>query len=110
MLGADFKKHAEPNSGIPVAKPTRLRVPTQTDRIMNMLRLEQMRAREDQEFETFEESEDFDLDDGETWVSPYEEVFDAEPFAEAPTPAPPAPAPQPPPVGDSPQNVPRADP
>ena len=80
----------------PIAKPTRLRVPSQSDRIMELVRYEQMRAMETREVETFEEADDFDLPDGETWFSPYEEVFepddlvDQAPGAPAPPTAPPS--------------------
>lgn len=76
---------AESVSPDPVAKPLNLRIPTQSQRIMEYVRYEQMRAMERGQVETFEEADDFELDD-EEWVSPYEEVFEAP--AEAPGPAP----------------------
>lgn len=72
----------------PIAKPLNLRVPTQSERIMQYVRFEQMRAQQDREVESFEEADDFDLDDGEQWSSPYEEVFEA---PEIPDPAAPVP-------------------
>lgn len=76
MLKPNQTRYTETNSGVPVAVPTRLKVPSQTERILAHLRLEQMRAREMEEFETMEESDDFELDDGEEWFSPYEENFE----------------------------------
>jgi len=67
----------EKNSGIRVAKPLNLRVPTQSERIMAYVRFEQLRAQQDREVETFEDADDFDMDDGDEWCSPYEEVFEA---------------------------------
>lgn len=86
MLLKDSPGHVEANSGIPVAKPLNLRVPTQSERILSYIRLEQMRAMQDAELETFEEADDFEFEDGEEWVSPYEEVFEPvpDPFVAAP--------------------------
>lgn len=79
----------------PIAKPLRLRVPTQSERIMELVRYEQMRAMQTQEVETFEEADDFELDDGQVWFSPYEEVFEPDPGLDFdPAPAPVAPATQ----------------
>lgn len=87
--------YVETLSPDPVAKPLNLRVPSQTDRIMALIRHEQARAALDREVETFEESDDFDLDDGEQWFSPYEENFEPAPEPVTP-PAPPAPPADPP--------------
>lgn len=85
MLKPGAPIFAETVSSQPVAKPLRLRVPTQSERIMQYVRFEQMRAAESQDIETFEEADDFEFEDGEEWFSPYEEVF--EPL-EDPAPAP----------------------
>lgn len=66
----------------PVELPTRLRAPgSQVDRIRELVRRELSQQARDQGFESFEEADDFELDD-EEWASPYEEVFEpAEPAA-----------------------------
>lgn len=93
MLKDSSRAFAEPHDPTPVAKPTRLRVPTQSERVMAYVRLEHMRAQERGQFETPEEADDFELDDGEEWFSPYEETFEPEvdPLS-PPPPAPPTPA------------------
>lgn len=105
MLKAGSIPFAERVDETPIAKPLRLKVPSQSERIMEMVRYEQMRAMETREVETFEESDDFELDDGQEWFSPYEEVF--EPQEPEPDPAPVAQAtpnapPSEPPPGDAP--------
>lgn len=61
----------------PVSIPTRLRLPqSRTDQIRQFIRAELSRQALDQGHETFSEADDFELDDGETWVSPYEGDFD----------------------------------
>lgn len=72
-------RFTEQNSGIPVAKPLNLRVPTQSERILQYVRYEQMRAAQEREVETFEDADDFEMDDGEEWISPFEEIFEAAP-------------------------------
>lgn len=93
MLRDLTRQFSEPLSDVPVAKPLRLKIPTQSDRIMAYVKLEQMRAQERGQVESFEEADDFELDDGETWFSPYEEVFEATDTSDLPPPAgvPPAP-------------------
>lgn len=104
MLKDPSRAFAEPHDSTPVAKPLRLKVPTQSERVMAYVRLEHMRAQERGQFETPEEADDFELDDGEEWFSPYEETFEPEvdPLAPPPpvSPAPAAPS-SPSPAGDS---------
>lgn len=76
MLKSIEQIFAEVNSGQPVAKPTNLRIPSRSDSIRAYVRLEQMLAQQSREVESFEEADDFELDDSEEWVSPYEEVFE----------------------------------
>lgn len=87
----------EVNSGEPVEIPTRLRL-SGDDKIRQMIRHELFRQAAGQEgMESFEEADDFELGEGDEWVSPYEDGFDpdfdspAEPTKD-PEPAP-APAP-----------------
>lgn len=88
----------EKNSGEQLVTPTGLRIVSSTDRIRQIIRHEMFRRAEDSEHETFEEADDFELDDGETWISPYEENFEPEP-SEPPSPEPPVPpSPPEPPV------------
>lgn len=68
----------EINSGEQLVTPTGLRIVSSTDRIRQLIRHEMFRRQEDAENETFEEADDFDLDDGEEWVSPYEDYFEPE--------------------------------
>lgn len=94
MLKEIAKRFKEVLSPVPVAKPTNLRVPTQTERIMAYVRAEQIRAQQDLEIETFEEADDFEIE-GEEWMSPYEEVFAPagdDPLATVDPPAAPGPA------------------
>lgn len=101
MLQPGALPFSENVSETPVAKPLRLRVPTQSERIMEYVRYEQMRAQQTREVETFEEADDFELSEGEEWFSPYEEIFEPldqpepteAPVAQATQTAPPAPAP-----------------
>lgn len=91
MLKSIEQIFAEVNSGEQVAKPTNLRIPSRSESIRAYVRLEQMLAQQRNQVESFEEADDFDLDDDEQWVSPYEEHFepeDAPPAAAAPAPAP----------------------
>lgn len=61
----------------PVELPSRLRMPmSRTAQIRNMIRFEMSRSAAEQGAETFEEADDFNLPDGEQWVSPYEETFE----------------------------------
>lgn len=105
MLKDLTKRFFERLSPVPVAKPLNLRIPSQSERIMALVRHEHRMASLRDEVETFEEADDFEMDDGELWLSPYEEVFDPGPAApSAPPPAPVAavppasPAPLPAPV------------
>lgn len=87
MLKIGAPSFREPVDPTPIAKPTRLRIPSQSERIMAYVRLEQMRAQEQGQVESFEEADDFEFDDGEEWFSPYEEVFEASDAASLPPPA-----------------------
>lgn len=98
-----FKKKVrtpEINSGEQVELPTRLRMQNRDDRIRQMIRHEMFRSRiADEGMETFEEADDFEMEDGEEWVSPYDNEFDPDfDAAPAPPPAQPAPSPAPPPA------------
>lgn len=96
MLKPGVKLFVEPLSSEPVAKPLRLKIPSQSERIMEYVRFEQFKAQQSQEVETFEEADDFEIDDGEEWFSPYEEIFEAAPEPDlATTPAPASGAPNP---------------
>lgn len=77
MLKDPSKRHVEVLDRRPIAKPTRLKIPSQSERIMAYVRLQQHIAAQSKEVETFEEADDFEFDDGEEWFSPYEEVFEA---------------------------------
>lgn len=90
-----FRETVDPT---PVAKPLNLRIPSQTERILALVRHEQAMAAQRGEFETFEEGDDFELDDGEEWSSPYEEIFEPDPVV--PPPAAPAAAPTPEPKAE----------
>lgn len=71
------ERKQEFNSGEKIELPTRLRMPDRDDRIRQMIRHELFRqAAGKEEAETFEEADDFELDEGEQWVSPYEDGFD----------------------------------
>lgn len=91
------ERKPEYNSGQQVVMPTNLRLPSRDDRIRQLIRHEMFRQAAGQEqAETFEEADDFEMDDGDGWVSPYEDDFDPD-FDRAP-PAKPAPAPEPSPA------------
>lgn len=66
----------EKNSGEVLTQRTGLRIMSSTDRIRQLIRHEMFRANEDKDHESFEDADDFDLDDDEEWVSPYEELFE----------------------------------
>lgn len=87
MLKSLEQVFAEINSGQPVAKPTNLRIPSRSESIRAYVRLEQYLASQRGQFDTLEEADDFELDDGEEWVSPYEDHFEPD---DAPGPAAPA--------------------
>lgn len=103
MIKSGTTLFAESVSDQPVAKPLHLRIPSQSERILAYVRYEQHRAAQEREIETFEEADDFSLDDGEEWFSPHEIVFEpdetpaiaesAPPVATATQTAPPAPVP-----------------
>ena len=104
MLKPGTIPFSEASDPTPIAKPTRLQVPTQSDRIMQMVLQKIASVSQHEELETFEEADDFELDEGEQWFSPYEQVFepdetlaiDAPPVAPAtPTAPPPEPVPAP---------------
>lgn len=96
MLKDLAKVFFEKLSPVRVAKPLNLRVPTQSERILALVRHEYALANMKQEVETFEDADDFSMEE-EEWFSPYEEVFEApsEPVPEpvVTPPAEPAPAP-----------------
>lgn len=104
MLKDPSRSFVEPHDPTPIAKPLRLKIPSQSERVMAYVRLEQMRAQQAREVESFEEADDFEFDDGEEWFSPYEEIFEAAPESSPPPPRSPAPAaPSPPsPAGETP--------
>lgn len=89
MLKDLVQRFVEVLSPTPVVKPLNLRVPSQSERILALVRYEYARAQQSQEVESFEDADDFSLDDGEEWFSPYEEVY--EPQAEPPASSPPLP-------------------
>lgn len=73
QLDSNGFEHLDPT---PVEIPTRLKIPQrQVERIRAMVRREMSLAAESAGAETFEEADDFDLDD-EDWVSPYEYDFE----------------------------------
>lgn len=74
-------KFEEYNSGEVIAARTRLELTT-AERIRQMVRHEISRHAGENDFETFEEADDFEFEDGEEWISPYEEKF--EPAADPP--------------------------
>ena len=76
MIKREQSLFFESVSEVPMQKPTNLRVPSQADRIRQYVRLEQMLAQQSRDVETFDEADDFDLDDDEQWVSPYEDIFE----------------------------------
>lgn len=97
MLKPGAFAHIEVVDETPVAKPLRLKIPSQSERVMEYVRYEQFRAQQSREVETFEEADDFDLDNDEEWFSPYEEVFEAAPEPiDRQDPEPPAPIADPP--------------
>lgn len=67
----------EQNSGEVLVQHTALRISNE-DNIRRIIRQEIFRNTINREAETFEEADDFEFDDGEQWVSPYEEQFDPE--------------------------------
>lgn len=95
----------EPNNGEILVSSTNLRL-DQNDMIRQMIRQEIFRANVNEGAESFEDADDFDLDDGEEWHSDYEESFDPPSVttpisSEAETTPPPATSPPPPPpAGD----------
>lgn len=75
MLKPNATPFSENVSSHQIAKPLNLSVPSQSERLLNLIRLEQLRAAQHAEVETFEEADDFEMED-EEWFSPYEEVFE----------------------------------
>lgn len=71
----------EQNSGETLTQTTQLRI-EDTDGIRKVVRAEMARMAANANLETFEEADDFDLDDGDEWVSPYEEMYEPEPSVE----------------------------
>lgn len=65
----------EHNSGESLTRTTNLSLDS-TERIRQIIRHELVRQDDALYVGTFEEEDDFDFDDGETWNSPYEEVFE----------------------------------
>lgn len=75
-LDADGFEHPDPR---PVELPTRLRMPQrQVDRVRSIIRQELSDEARVRGVETFQESDDFEMDDVEPF-SPYEEVFEPNP-------------------------------
>lgn len=68
----------EKNSGEVLTQRTGLRIMSSTDRIRQLIRHEMFRANEETTHESFADADDFELEDGEEWVSPYEETFEPE--------------------------------
>lgn len=66
---------SEVNDGEELLQRTRLSV-SNIDRVRQIIRHELFRQQVDDSAETFEQADDFDLDDGDEWVSPYEENFE----------------------------------
>lgn len=93
----------EENSGESMVTQTRLHF-SENDRIRQIIRAEMFRRAIDASAETFEEADDFELDDDTEWVSDHEEQFDP-PSVTIPTS--PAAAANPPPA--SPPAVPPSD-
>jgi hypothetical protein len=61
----------------PIVQRTRLRLPgSQITRMRNLIRHELSERALNGGQETFAEADDFELPDGEDWVSPYEEKFE----------------------------------
>lgn len=79
------KSFIEENSGETLVQKTGLRIMSSTDRIRQIIRHELSEHAARSEHESFEDADDFEFEDGEEWVSPYEEKFDppAEPSAPA---------------------------
>jgi len=77
-IGDDGKEYGDP---VPVAPPVGLtRSPSLAEQIRSMVRRELSDAAHDQGMETFEESDDFDVDDDPADPhTPYEAVFDPQP-------------------------------
>lgn len=69
------KRQTEENNGQSMVAATGLHL-SQEDRIRRIIRMEMFRNQVNNEAETFEEADDFDLPDGDEWHSPYEETFE----------------------------------
>lgn len=93
-------EHPDPT---PVEIPTRLKLPQrQVDRMREMIRQEMSQAAQAAGVETFDEADDFFLDDVE-FTSPYEEVFEpADPSPPVPPASSPPPVPEPAPPAAAP--------
>lgn len=97
--------YVEPNNGEILVSSTNLRL-DQNDMIRQMIRQEIFRSQVNEGAESFEDADDFELDEGEQWVSDYEEGFDPPSVTtpvstESATTPPPAPVQTPqPPAGD----------
>lgn len=68
----------ESNDGSSLVHRTGLRIQN-TDRVRQLIRYELFRHAEDNKLDTFDEADDFSLDDDEEWNSPYEQEFEPEP-------------------------------
>lgn len=80
--------------------------PDLMEQMRRMVRNELSRIAEASEFETFEEADDFEIDDDPVdYTSPYEEFFDPPPGAAAGPPAEPRPDPNAEPVPEAPKPV-----
>lgn len=69
------------NSGEQIVQKTQLRIDA-TDKIRQIIRQELFRQTINSEAESFDAANDFEFDDGEEWVSPYENEFEPEPKPE----------------------------
>lgn len=100
----------EPVDNTPVGIPTRLRLPqSRTDQIRSFIRQELSNQALEQGHETFEEADDFEIDEEDSPLSPYE-LHDLEPPAppDPVTAKPPEAAGQPPAVPAASSEVPAA--
>lgn len=77
-IGEDGKEYGDPT---PMAPPAHLRRSlTMSEQIQQMIRREVSRRAEESDMETFEEADDFDIDDDPLDPhTPYEAVFDPQP-------------------------------
>lgn len=84
LFRRDKPVHVERNSGDCVVSRTGLKL-SREDQIRQMIRHELFRSTVNDKAESFEEADDFELDEDDEWFSPYEEVFDPSPALSSPT-------------------------